>query len=128
MDGFYFPPSKASTFSVELSGAGRRMPVGSQTVHFHSSKQPPAEPVALGSTGWLAPVEHWLRVLPTVRVCPGSRGRVRSVDVPVADARRVRDGAEIDLDLDELRRGTWVGERTLRLHNGWEAVFTSPRR
>ena len=73
-----------------------------------------------------APVEHWLRVLPTVRVYAGARGRVRPVDVPVLDGRRVSDGADIDLDVDELRRGTWIGERTLRLPHGWQVVFVSP--
>ena len=76
----------------------------------------------------LASVEHWLRALLTVRVYAGVRGRVRPVDVPVLDGRRVSDGADIDLDVDELRRGTWIGERTLRLPYGWQVVFVSPHR
>ena len=75
-----------------------------------------------------ATVEHWLRVLPTVRVYPGVRGHVRPVDVPVLGGQRVSDGAGIDVDVDELRRGIWVGERTLRLPNGWQVVFNSPCR
>lgn len=75
-----------------------------------------------------ATIEHWLRTLPTVRVYPGTRGHVRGVDVPVLDYQHLSDGADIDLDLDELRRGTWVGERTLRLPRGWQVVFNSPHR
>ena len=75
-----------------------------------------------------ATVEHWLRVLPTVRIYPGTRGRVHPVDVPVLDGQRASDGADIDLDVDELRRGIWTGERTLRLTNGWQVVFVSPFR
>ena len=73
-----------------------------------------------------APAEHWLRVLPTVRVYAGTRGRVRPVDVPVLDGQHVSDGANINLHLDELPWGTWVGERTLRLPNDWQVVFVSP--
>ena len=73
-----------------------------------------------------APVEHWLRVLPTVRVYTAARGRVRPVDVPVLGSQCISDGAGIDLDLEELRRGTWIGERTLCLPNGWQVVFNSP--
>ena len=47
--------------------------------------------------------------------------------MPVLDGQRVSDGADIDLDAEELRRGVWVGERTLRLPNGWEVVFAAPR-
>ena len=75
-----------------------------------------------------APVEHWLRVLPTVRVYPGTRGRVRPVDVPVVGGQHVSNGVDIDLHLEELRRGVWIGERTLRMSNGWEVVFNSPHR
>lgn len=75
-----------------------------------------------------APVGHWLRTLPTVRVYPGTRGRVRSVDAPVLNGQRVSDGADINLDAEELRRGTWIGERTLSLSNGWTVVFNSTRR
>ena len=75
-----------------------------------------------------ATVEHWLRVLPTVRVYPDVRGRVRPVDAPVHDGQRVSNGADINLDLEELRRATWIGERTLRLSNGWQVVFVSPLR
>lgn len=74
-----------------------------------------------------ASVEHWLNVLPTVRVYPGTRGRVRPVDVPVVGDQRVSDGVDIDLDLEELRRGTWIGERTLKLPHGCQVVFVSPR-
>ena len=74
-----------------------------------------------------ASVEHWLRVLPTVRVCSTARGRTCLLNVPVLEGQWVSDGADIDLDLDELRRGTWIGERTLRLLNGWQVVFVSPR-
>ena len=69
-----------------------------------------------------ATVDHWLGTLPTVRVYT-ARGSVRPVDVPVIDGCRVSNGADIDLDLDELRRGVWIGERTLRLPNGWQVVF-----
>ena len=90
----------------------------------------PAAPAAfvltLNQVGSDVVVEHWLRALPTVRVYAGERGRVRPAEVPVLDGRRVSDGAGIDLDLEELRRGTWVGERTLRLTNGWQVVFVSP--
>ena len=75
-----------------------------------------------------APVEHWLRTLPTVRVYRGTRGRVCPVDAPVLSGQRVSDGGDIDLDLEKLRRGTWVGERTLRLPDGWQVVFNSPYR
>lgn len=75
-----------------------------------------------------ASVEHWLRVLPTVRVYAGARRQERPVDVPVSNGRHVDDGAGISLDVDELRRGTWIGERTLRLTNGWQVVFVSPYR
>ena len=75
-----------------------------------------------------APVEHWLRILPTVRVYPGARGRVRPVDVPVLGGQRASDGVDIDLDMEDMRRGTWIGERTLRLTNGWQVVFVSPFR
>ena len=48
------------------------------------------------------------------------------MDAPVLDSQRVSDGADIDLNLEQLRRGTWIGERTLRLPNGWQVVFISP--
>jgi hypothetical protein len=74
-----------------------------------------------------ASVEHWLSVLPSIRVYT-ARGQVRPVDVPVVNGQRASDGADIDLDLEELRRGVWIGERTMRLPNGWEVVFNSPHR
>lgn len=75
-----------------------------------------------------APVEHWLRTLPTVRVYTTSRARAGFMSVPVLDRQRVSDGADIDLDVEELRRGTWTGERTLRLPNGWSVVFVCSNR
>ena len=61
-----------------------------------------------------------------MRVYTGVRGRVRPIDVPVLDGRRVSDGAGINLDVDELRWGNWGGERTLHLPHGWQVVFVSP--
>lgn len=75
-----------------------------------------------------ASVEHLLRVLPTVRVYTTARSRAGFMNVPVLDGQRVSDGADIAVDVEELRRGTWIGERTLRLPNGWQVVFVSPRR
>lgn len=74
----------------------------------------------------LASAEHWLRTLPTVRVYAGTRSGVRPVDVPVQDGQRASDGRGIDLDLEELHRGTWIGERTLLLPYGWQVIFVSP--
>ena len=75
-----------------------------------------------------ATINYWLGKLRTVRVYLGARGKTGPVEVPVVDGQRVSDGADIDLDLDELRRGVWIGERTLRLPNGWQVVFVSPFR
>ena len=53
---------------------------------------------------------------------------MRPVDVPVLGGQHASDGVDIDLDLEELRQGIWIGERTLRLSNGWQVVFVSPFR
>jgi hypothetical protein len=69
-----------------------------------------------------ATVEHWLSVLPTVRVYPEGRDG-RCFTVPVIDEKRVSDGT-INIELYDLNSGTWVGERTLRLLDGAVVVFT----
>ena len=73
-----------------------------------------------------ATVEHWLHVLPTVRVYPQGRDG-RCYKVPVEDEKRVTNGT-IHLELHDLNSGTWIGERTLRLLDGTVVVFISASR
>ena len=75
-----------------------------------------------------ATIEYWLRVLPSVRFYPDGRDSGRRIDLPVLDEVRLSDGGDIHLEMDDLRSGTWIGERTLRLLDGSAVVFMSPHK
>ena len=71
-----------------------------------------------------ATVEHWLRVLKTVRVYPHGRGGVfvrARVNEPAAEI--THEKLPVPITLQEMHEGTWVGERTLRLRSGAVVVF-----
>ena len=74
-----------------------------------------------------ATVEYWLRTLPSVCFYPdGFDGR--SVVVPILEGRRISDGDDIHLELDDLLAGTWVSERALELRGGGRVVFKLPNK